>query len=195
MRVVLLCLDWSFARIARRPMFAGSGHLTRTAIVVVFFFTPTITRTIFSLFACVALDTPVSPPFTADAVGRYWEGDMAQLCFRGYHLAWALAIGIPAILIVCVACPVAIAVYTTWRSKALTGKEFLQRYGFLVRSYRPSCCYWEAIVSIQTSVLVAVSVFGLTLGAYFQGLLFNACLAGILVVLMVVRPHATRVAP
>ncbi|KAF6265475.1 hypothetical protein COO60DRAFT_1457077 [Scenedesmus sp. NREL 46B-D3] len=55
---------------------------------------------------------------------------------------------------------------------------------------RPPCCYWECVVVFETVVLVAIRVFGWTLGPFYQGLAVNVVVALILIVLLVVRPYA-----
>ncbi|KAF6265474.1 hypothetical protein COO60DRAFT_1623865 [Scenedesmus sp. NREL 46B-D3] len=55
---------------------------------------------------------------------------------------------------------------------------------------RPPCCYWECVMVFETVVLVAIRVFGWTLGPFYQGLAVNVVVALILIVLLVVRPYA-----
>jgi hypothetical protein len=53
---------------------------------------------------------------------------------------------------------------------------FRHSWGFLTHSYRPSFCWWEAVVVWETAVLVAISVFGVNVGAFYQSLLMIAAL-------------------
>lgn len=48
---------------------------------------------------------------------------------------------------------------------------------------------WEAVVVIQTLCLCALNVFGYSLGAWLSGMLMNACLCWILLLLSVCKPY------
>jgi hypothetical protein len=50
-------------------------------------------------------------------------------------------------------------------------------------------CAWEAVAVVQTNVLVAVAVFGLALGGFYQALVMNAALAVMVVLLLVFQPY------
>eukprot|EP00879_Flechtneria_rotunda_P025546 GHRR01027151.1.p1 GENE.GHRR01027151.1~~GHRR01027151.1.p1 ORF type:complete len:357 (-),score=77.56 GHRR01027151.1:267-1184(-) len=158
-------------------------------MVATFLFIPSVARTALSLFACVPVDKASSEPYCAAAVGRYWVLDMGQQCFEGYHAAWAYALGIPLLFVLAVALPLGISLFMWQNRHNLTVPWFSRHYGFLYRQYRPSCCYWEAVVVLQTLLLVAVGVFGVTLGPYYQAIVMNAALALVFALLLVVQPH------
>jgi hypothetical protein len=63
--------------------------LGSSAMVVCFFFMPLILRSTFGWFACIPIDAPVAAPYVAGAVGSFWLHDPDQLCYQGYHRAWA----------------------------------------------------------------------------------------------------------
>lgn len=86
--------------------------------------------------------------------------------------------------------PVGIAAVTIKNRGRLGDFAFLQHYGFLVRSFRPACCAWEAVIATQTVLLVAVSVYGYLIGPFFQTLLFTALLVAFGVLLFVFKPYA-----
>lgn len=167
-------------------------RLGSATVVVLFFFFPSIVRTLFGLFACVPIDDAVSPPFEAAAIGWFWLQDLNQQCFAGFHKTWALGLGVPLLIIVCLMLPGSILWLTLRNKSKLTGPHFVKHYGFLVRAYKPSCCFFEAVVLVQTMLLVAVSVFGLTLGAYRQGLLLNGVLGYMVLMQFVLRPHTKK---
>eukprot|EP00879_Flechtneria_rotunda_P002277 GHRR01002468.1.p1 GENE.GHRR01002468.1~~GHRR01002468.1.p1 ORF type:complete len:306 (+),score=67.24 GHRR01002468.1:273-1190(+) len=158
-------------------------------MVAAFLFIPSVARTMLSLFACVPLDKDSSEPYCAAAVGRYWVLDMSQQCFEGYHAAWAFALGIPLLFVLAVALPLGISLFMWHNRHNLTMPCLRRHYGFLYRQYRPSCRYWEAVVVLQTLLLVAAGVFGVTLGPYYQAIVMNAALAFVFALLWVARPH------
>lgn len=167
---ILLCIDSVLVR-TRRPQSRGwrlptftqanrrhGGVFVRTVIVLVFFFLPSLLRTAYGMFACVHLDSAPSPElqsretfFKFNAVGYFWLLDTDQLCFQGYHRGWAVGLGVPLLLLLCVAVPVGIIGYLWARRGKLQETYYLQHYGFLYSSYRPSRYYWEGIVALQVS--------------------------------------------
>jgi hypothetical protein len=166
--VILLCIDYALVRTRcrgwRLPVTAPQatrrhgGVLARTVIVLVFFFLPSLLRTAYGMFVCVHLDSAPSAElqmretfFRFDAVGSFWLLDTDQLCFQGYHRGWAVGLGVPLLLLLCVAVPAGVVGYLWRRRGNLQDTYNLQHYGFLYSSYRPSRYYWEGIVALQVS--------------------------------------------
>eukprot|EP00775_Hariotina_reticulata_P006569 gene6569-6797_t len=87
-----------------------------------------------------------------------------------------------------------------WQSSLLSNQmhsrlddpRFVRHYYFLLQDYKPKHRYWEAVVSLQTIGLVAVSVFCFTLGPYYQALALNVLLAAFALLLVVVQPLAHK---
>lgn len=158
---------------------------------MIFFNLPTIARNMFSFFACVPIDeAPSGPPYSAAAVGTYWSMDLNAQCWTGYHLNWALGLGLPILLLLCMGLPAGILFITLANRSRLDDPEFSQHYGFLYRLYKPKYCWWELVVVLQTLSLVAVSVHCHSLGPLYQGLIVNATLALMVVLLMAAKPHS-----
>jgi hypothetical protein len=144
------------------------------------------------MFACMRLDDPVQPPLVANAVGLWWELDMNQQCLTGYHLTWALAVGVPGVLLVCIVLPAGLASFT-WRNRAHTDDSYFQlHYGFLVRSYKKDRAWYEAVICFQTSGVVAVSIFTAQTQIYYQALALTGAFAVMGLLLAVLKPHAAR---
>lgn len=196
MLVVLLlvegCIIAAYHYLSVKTRFSVVDRLAATFMVVAFFFLPTFMRIVFSFFSCVPIDTPVDAPYEAAAVGAFWVHDVNQLCYSGYHRAWSLGLGLPLLLIFCLGLPGSAAVFMLRNRSRLSEPSFLQHYGFLYRMYKPSCCYWEAVLMLQTITLVAVSVFGLTLGSFNQTIVINSCLTVTGVLLTAAKPHRKR---
>jgi hypothetical protein len=202
---VLLCCEVLFSLCCRRSRFLRSQrHLSMgdralsLFLCMSFLFLPTWTHAAFSLFTCVPLDVATSPPYEANAVGSYWAQDMSEQCYRpgGYHMAWALGLGVPLLLLLCMALPLGLFVWL-WVSKRrgkLADDRFCSQFGFLYRMWREDVCWWEAVVVLQTIVLVMVGTFGYALGPYYQALVITAAFGIILVLLLSVHPHASAAA-
>lgn len=194
MLVVILLIDEVANRLllhAKHHGISTRGQVARTASVVAFTFMPSVVRSLFSLFACVPLDQAMAPPYMQHAVGSFWESDMSQECYTGYHKGWAFGLGIPLVFLVCCGLPGWIA-FLCYRNRSRLDDESVKRHwGFLYHTYTPAYCWWEAVVICQTCVLIGVSVFGFTIGEYYQNLLLNATLALAMVLLLIVKPHAS----
>jgi hypothetical protein len=204
---VLLCAEGLVRCVRARGMCIGCGlpargrpgRLVAASMVVVFFFLPSIVRSAFGLFACVTIDQPAAPPNHPMAMGSFWLHNTNQQCFQGWHKSFALGLGIPLLLFVCFV-PGFILYKTLPRKRELASPAsssidiqelaWLQQYGFLVRDYKPQYRFWEAVVSTQTIVLVALSVFSYSLGPYYQAMLINIAIAVFWLVLAVAKPLA-----
>jgi hypothetical protein len=95
------------------------GHdFASVVMCIVFMFLPSWVNTSLSLFTCITLDTPVEAPYQAEAVGSWWVEDMSQLCYSrsGYHRGWALGLGIPLTVLLCVALPAGVFLFM-WFSR------------------------------------------------------------------------------
>jgi hypothetical protein len=147
-------------------------QLSSLVFCIVFVFLPTWLSTAFSLFTCVKLDGKATPPFQSDAVGAFWVEDMSQLCYKtgGYHMAWAIGLGAPIVLLLCLGLPISVFVFMWFSRKQgrLNHTVFNTHYGFMYRLWRPEVCWWEAVVVVQTIGLVIVATFGFSMGPYFQ---------------------------
>lgn len=144
MLMALLKLELTFADQARKVR----SKIVPTALVVLFFFYPSICRTTFNMFACKLIDQPVEAPYEAASVGRFWVLDMNHQCWVGHHRWLVLGLGLPLVFICCVAIPLAILLLTLRNKHRLTDQYFKQHYGFLYTSYKPSFCWWEAVVCL-----------------------------------------------
>ncbi|KAG2446280.1 hypothetical protein HXX76_000869 [Chlamydomonas incerta] len=129
-----------------------------------------------SIFACRTIDSAGgSGPFPelqqATWPYGYWMRDMSQQCYAGPHAAVYVPIGIAAVLLVCVAPPLA-SFAMLWRVRhTLDEPETQAIYGFLYLRYKRRFFYWDPVVQLQTLSLVAVDVFGRGLPVLQQSLL------------------------
>jgi hypothetical protein len=163
------------------------------AMVVSFFFMPSILRSAFGWFACIPIDAPVAAPYVAGAVGSFWLHDTDQLCYQGYHRAWALALGLPLLLLVCGLLPAGI-LWVVLRQMHQqhhlpSGNSQLYSCVFLQSIYRPACRWWEVLVFCETAVLTAVAVFGHRLGPLHHIIACSCTLAVMGLLHMAAQPY------
>jgi hypothetical protein len=63
---------------------------------------------------------------------------------------------------------------------------------FMYRNYRPERWYWEVVSTVQMALLVAISVFSFTLGAFFTTLLLQVSVVVLWAMQLMFRPFASR---
>jgi hypothetical protein len=159
---------------------AGSWVLLRklpvTVMVLVYYAFPTLLRAALSFFACLKVDEPLSAltgvpvGVTATLTHRwgYWVSAIEQQCFSGYHLRWALGLGLPSVLLWCVVVPVALGVGLYMCRNRADSETFREHFGFLYRTYRPECMWWEAVWAARTVLLTLISVFSFPMQRYYS---------------------------
>jgi hypothetical protein len=114
-------------------------------------------------------------------VGSFWLHDPGQLCYQGYHRAWAFGLGLPLLVVVCGLLPATLLwVLLRHRQQLQLPTQDSNRmsgHSFLVFVYRPVYCWWELVVLFENAVLTAVAVFGFRLGPLHQIIAFSCVLA------------------
>jgi hypothetical protein len=184
--VALLWLFWALGRwlvplvwrqkegATQQPAISVVRKMPVALLVVIYYSYPTLLRASLSFFACLRIDrVPPEVQLPSGATARlnhtlgYWVSDINQQCFAAYHLGWALGLGLPSVLLWCIAVPVAMGVgLFLWRAKADTD-SFREHCGFLYRSYRPERMWWEAVWAARTVVLTLISVFAIPMDRYY----------------------------
>jgi hypothetical protein len=109
-----------------------------TMLVSAYYAYPTLVRVPLSFFACLRIDrlSPevyLAPGATAplNHTLGYWVSSPDLACSAGYHKGWAFGLGLPSILLWCVAVPVAMGVgLFLCRAKA-DEDSFREHFGFL----------------------------------------------------------------
>jgi hypothetical protein len=187
---------------ARPPLMSlGSMLLQKLPLmcIVTFFFAyPFLVRVSLGMFACLKLDVTshASDPYpqfaVADASRGYWVHAMQQPCFEGWHLTWALALGVPGVVLFCVATPLALFIGLTLNKSKLQHADVKAHFGFLYRPYVEKRCWWEGLMTTQTMLLVLVSVFRYTLGGYYSVLLVTLLFTGMATLQLILKPFASR---
>lgn len=188
--LLLHLLGWCMLRVA--GYLAGAGRSSRRSLqikrglgavivnfpvvclVVLFVFCPTLLRVPLNFSACYLLHTTTagSPLMyeqfsTANASHGYWLSDMSQPCWEGWHFWWAVTLGVAITAMLCVGVPAALFVVLYCNRSRLQLPAFRCHFGWLYRTFRSSCFWWEGLQVVQTCVVVALSAFRFTLGVYY----------------------------
>eukprot|EP00775_Hariotina_reticulata_P002453 gene2453-2756_t len=168
------------------PTAAWCGVL---AMVILFFFFPSLARAALGLFMCVHVkgDAAVGLPNRS-----LWMFDTSQACWGPSHSAYALGFGIPLLLTVFVGMPAGVGCVLWFGRRRAEQQWLVTHFGFLFVHFRSECYMWEVVTLVQTLVVVVVSVLSYQLGAFYQALLLNAVLVVIAVMLLWFRPFTSR---
>ena len=180
--------SWGFQRFME-------GRIRVIVMVVLYFFYPSLLKVCFSMFACFILDgdgSAQSMYAVANAVYGYWVYDMEQPCWYGWHFRWAVGLGVVGVFLLCVALPTAMVWWLRSNKALINEPAFRLHYGFLYRNFRPNRFYWEAVIALQTAVLVCIAVFSSVVGSYFELLMFAFVFSMIMVLQLWFRPFAFK---
>jgi hypothetical protein len=189
--------SWPVASKRMRKSFESLGSTTIVLLFVCcFFYLPSVVRYGLSMFVCVKLDDPAALPYpwAATAPGSFFLLDLNEKCWApgSWHRVWALAYGVPLLVLLCGVLPLGLAGVIWANRQHLHAPWFRRRYGWVVRVYRPERAAWEAVVVCQTIMMCMCAVFGMALGVYHQTLLMAAICIGFAALLMVFEPHEQR---
>jgi hypothetical protein len=126
----------------------------------------------------------------------YWVSDITQQCFSGYHMGWALGLGMMSVIFWCIVIPVAMGVgLFLCRAKA-DEDSFREHFGFLYRSYRPERMWWEAVWAARTVVLTfrsnGITVFSYPMERYYSVLSLLAVFWASAALQIIFKPYAFR---
>ena len=187
-------LSTATRRRQQAPQLYFWSRLCVTLLVTAFFAYPTLVRAALSFFACLRIDDASKQPYPEYAIRNhtagYWVSDIRHECFVGWHRPWALGVGLPAVLVLCVGVPVGLLVFLWCSRKKTSDEAFCEHYGFLFRNYTERKPWWEAVWAAQTVLLTAISVFHFTIQAYYALLLMAFVMLASAAAQVFARPYA-----
>jgi hypothetical protein len=171
-----------------------SRQLPVVVIVVLYFVYPMLLKAALGFFSCVRIEDASQGPYAQYAVANhsagYWVHNTTQECFAGWREVWALSLGLPAVLLLCVGVPVGLLMLLSMNRAKAADAQFRERFGFLYRHYTDSKMWWEAVWASQTVLLTAVAVFQYYIKAYYTIVVLMIMFLGIAVLQSVARPWA-----
>ncbi|KAG2450703.1 hypothetical protein HYH02_004541 [Chlamydomonas schloesseri] len=144
-------------------------------MIACFILYPAWAQATLMIFACYYLDdgSGAYPDYQLAQWSKgYWLLNMNQECYSGEHAALWIPIGVVCIIVICLGIPFLTFMVTFTHRTTLHTVHVVQTYGFLYRRYNYDRYYWwEAVMQLQTLLLVIVDVFGRVLVVYQQAVL------------------------
>ena len=158
----------------RRELFAS-------LVIAFFFIHPTLSKALFSMFSCKAIDNSE----------QWLTIDMNIPCYDSEHIFYMLAVGLPSILIWVIGLPI-FCLFILYKNKRDLDELWLRlQYGFLISGYSKRHYYWEFVITFRKIIVICCSVF-LTNSIPIQALTVQAVLIGFFLLQLKVRPYTLK---
>lgn len=145
MQIILSCILWGGVSLIRRSWRYMRDHNLSTIMSLLLLLHSTLAGSVFSLFACRALDN-----------GTWLQEDLSLHCWQGSHLFFVLVLGLPSLVIWIIGFPMAFVALLLSASRETHITKL--RYGFLYDGYKDHFFFWEALVIFRKVAVKAVSV-------------------------------------
>ena len=98
--------------------------------------------------------------------------DFEEKCWEGRHATFILLLGIPGFLLYVLGCPMVVLIITKrlharakLQNKNVSSMKSFHTWGRFFSMFRPHLWWWEGTVALRKIALVALGVFGSSLGA------------------------------
>jgi len=126
--------------------------------VLLYLIYPTLCKQAFGLFNCIEVEQD-----------RYFLlADLEEECWVGRHVTMVVVVGMFQLLVYVLGLPV-IGLYFMYRNRDdLTRHVVTTRYGLFLGGYRTERYYWEVMLVMRKVTVIALSVFGTTVGIRVQ---------------------------
>eukprot|EP00198_Chlamydomonas_reinhardtii_P008120 XP_001697457.1 predicted protein [Chlamydomonas reinhardtii] len=142
------------------------AQLLVTFCTIMFFYYPSVVQSLMTIYNCISVDSAVSANPLAVSAGlstdKVWSQDYGMMCYQGEHLALALGLGLPGLLIFGVGWPILSALIMT-RFFACGGEGLAHSYRttaeIRVADYKPRWIWWESAVMLRQLAIAAVVTF------------------------------------
>jgi len=155
--LVLCVLFWLILALFQR-ITLFKEKLINSLVMILFLLHTTLTKTEFSMFACMELKP-----------GELWLlHDLQQRCWDPAHLKYILTVGLPSILLWVVALPLVCFGSIVRKRLVLSKLELQMMYGFLYKGYVRKRFFWEFVILYRKILLVSALVFLASVSAAVQ---------------------------
>ena len=103
------------------------------------------------------------PSIGHDGTFKYYlVADLQEVCFRGRHLHYLLALTIPQIVLYVIGIPAAAAILIHRNIVRIkrNDADFRMRYGILYEGYRHDCAWWESVIAGRKVAIILIGMIG-----------------------------------
>ena len=151
----------------RRRLSAASRNLTTpkdkfvvSVTVVVYLIFPTLCKQTFQIFDCKTI-----------AGIQYLAMDLEHPCYKGTHMAAVMTLGLGQLLLYVAGLPLLVLFFlcrNRRRKGGLHRRRVRVRYGLFFGAYKDETYFWEVVLTTRKIGVVAISVFGKSIGVQRQ---------------------------
>ena len=138
--------------------------LILTSCTVIYLVYPTLCVQAFQVFHCTSVGDK-----------QYLAADLEESCWEGRHLLMVFLLGISQVLLFVVCLPSLVFVLLRRNviklpdgSSGLSKHVTIVRYGLFYGAYKDESYYWELVITFRKISIIALSVFGPTMGTERQ---------------------------
>lgn len=152
-----------------------------TVTVVVYLIFPTLCSQAFQIFDCKTI-----------AGVQYLAVDLEHPCYTGDHLAAVLTLGVGQLVVFVVGLPLLMLLFlrrNRVKEGGLNRHVVRVRYGLFFSAYQEDTYFWEIVLTSRKIGIVAISVFGRSIGTQRQALLAICILLVCILLEIVGKPY------
>lgn len=164
----VLAVYWIFISIGKKETLVFYfKRVVLSAVAVLYISYMSLTKTLVHIQNCLQVHDSTSILF--DSTSFHWAADTSLMCYEGSHAILAGAVGWPLLVLISFGFP-AIMSYLIKKNASEDFKDgwIYDVAGFMYRSYRTECTFWESVIMLRKASLALVVVFAYELGGNLQ---------------------------
>jgi len=175
--ICISALWWIIASLLLRSEQARR-KLVATLVLIVFVLHTSLTKVLFSAFACKEL-----------LPGEYWlSANLSIRCWDEEHMSNLMRMALPGIAVWVIGLPTITLLQLVISKHVLGDSNFRLQYSFLYKGYHQNWYFWEFVILYRKIFLVCLSVFLTSVSIVVQALSMLAVMLACLFVQLYVKP-------
>ena len=179
--VLLAMVVWVVLRGCKKVEQMGR-KMVASAVIILFILHPSLTRSMFSLFACMDLGD-----------SQLWLiNDLSIVCWSRSHLQQILMVVLPSMAVYIFGLPLLSLLYLLRKRVKLESMDLKLMLCFLYKGYRRPHFYWEFVILYRKVLMIAAFVFLASVSITVQSLTVLAILLLSLFLQILINPFYER---
>jgi len=148
--IILISLSfWGIVALVKKNTDYLKQHFVCTLILLLLTLHPNILNTSFNIMSCKLMENDT-----------WWLiADFSVECWKGDHLKYTLSFAVPSLIVWGVVTPISFLVALLRSHATVNELPTRMRFSYLFNGYSAQRYYWEFIITIRKSVIVALSMF------------------------------------